>query len=447
MIALLRTVLLGLLVWARCDVAVASDWVYQAKDGDTLWDLCLKYTNKRGCWIELGRYNDVENDRAIPIGTEILIPADWLIRTPVVGQVTALTGSVSYQKTPASPEEALRRGQELHLGARLVSTTGSARLEFGTGNELLLRPGSTIRLDTMSGPSVERRRAQINLEEGSLDIQVQPGNKSRFRIDTPAAIAAVRGTEYRVSSLDAGASMRSEVLSGAVDVAASGGNTLVPAGFGVAAARGEPPGQPRTLLEAPVFAADYGAVALPASIEWNAHPDAASWQLDLAATGPSGALLQSHDTSAPVYIFKDLDEGCYKLTVRAIDAAGFKGFDTQAPLCIVPRPAPVTELTLVSNDPEVDVLRVQWTAVERAQGYRVEVATDAAFNNLLETQASATTEITISRPVSETHYVRVIALDAAGNESPPGASLSVSPPEEVPWGLIVLSVIYLLALL
>ena len=45
--------------------AQADDWIVFAQEGDTLWDLCLKYTNKRGCWIELGKYNAISNDRAI----------------------------------------------------------------------------------------------------------------------------------------------------------------------------------------------------------------------------------------------------------------------------------------------------------------------------------------------------------------------------------------------
>jgi hypothetical protein len=445
--SLLFFLLFFLLFAARCNVAAAGDWIYPAQEGDTLWDLCLKYTNKRGCWIELSTYNDVRNDRAIPIGTEIRIPYDWLIRPPVVGQVIALEGPVSYQGTPTSPAKPLQAGQELRLGARLVSTTGSARLEFGPGNELLLRPGSTVELDTMSGPSAERRRAEIDLEGGSLDIRVRADGKSRFRINTPAAIAAVRGTEYRVDSLGSGESMRSEVLSGSVEVAASGASTLVPAGFGVAATKGQPPGQQRRLLEAPVFAADYGAVTLPASIAWNANPDAVSWQLDLATTGASGALLQSYQTRAPEHVFEDLGQGCYALTVRAVDADGFKGLDRKTPLCIVPRLAAVSELSVVTDDPQDGIREIYWSPVEKAKRYRVEIASDASFATLLDTQETSATELAITRPADEAFHVRVIALDAAGNESPTGATASFDPPEDVPWGLVVLAVVYLLALL
>ena len=54
--------------------ALAQDWLYKARPGDTIWDLCLEYTARSGCWKELARYNNIADDRAIPPGEEIRIP-------------------------------------------------------------------------------------------------------------------------------------------------------------------------------------------------------------------------------------------------------------------------------------------------------------------------------------------------------------------------------------
>jgi hypothetical protein len=188
-------------------------------------------------------------------------------------------------------------------------------------------------------------------------------------------------------------------------------------------------------------------MTLPADVSWSANPGASAWQLDLAASGASGVPLQSYRVEAPEQVFTDLDEACYSLTVRAVDSDGFKGFDAERPLCIVARLSPVSELTLASVDPEAGSHRLRWSPVDRANRYRVEIAADAAFASLLDTRETRATELAITRPPVESFHVRVIALDTAGNESPVVASRSYRPPEDKLWGLIVLSVIYLLALI
>lgn len=437
--------LITLLVCGPGASVYASDWVYYARAGDTLWDLCLEYTNKRGCWIELAKYNGVRNDRAIPIGEEIRIPTRWLTRPPVVGGVVAVTGVVNYHQGRSTPAVPLRVGQDLHLGARLVSAEGSARLTLGPGNELLLRANSTLELDTMSGPAARRSTAELTLPRGAVELKVVPDSNSRFRIQTPAAIAAVRGTQYRVNSVGIdGKSMRSEVLSGSVEVAADKDTALVPAGFGVATKKGESPGPPRKLLAAPAFARSYSAVTLPAVIEWEADPAGAGWLLDLLEPGRTGALLASYPTDKPRLVFESLDEGCYVVKLRAIDGDGFNGLDRMAPLCIVPRlksPARLAEITQGATE---NSMRLSWSPVAGAERYRLEIATDNSFAEILQAQLTSSTEMAFRQSANEPFSVRVIAIDAAGNESDASQAGAYQPPREFPWDGILMGAIMLL---
>lgn len=318
--------------------AYAGDWVYIAKQGDTLWDLCIRYTSKRGCWIEAAKYNNISNDRAIPLNTPIRFPQSWLTMTPPVGQVISAMGEVEYDRWDSGQRAPLAAGDSIHLGSRIITGEGTVRLKLGDHSELLLRENGELVMETLSTGSGNRQWAELQLPRGEVDTTVEPGRQTRFQITTPAAIAAVRGTRYRVDAPDSD-SMRSEVLTGSVAVDTSAASTTVPAGYGIAAKRGEALGEARELLPAPALEEKL-AGHLPLQITWEAHPQAMSWQLDLYAPTGDEDLLKSYTSNAASYSFTDLALGCYKLTVRAVDQAGFNGLESEAQLCIEPTPPP-----------------------------------------------------------------------------------------------------------
>ncbi len=317
--------------------AVAQDWIYRAQSGDTLWNLCLQYTARRGCWMELASYNNIPNDRTIQPGTDIRIPVSWLLELPIVGTVLNVQGEVQYQQYTGSKLVPLVAGQDLLLGSLLRSGAGSARIKLGEHSELLLRPNSILELDSMSVGKAPGQVSEIQLDRGEVEVKVKPRSRSRFEIHTPSAIAAVRGTEYRVASESKGNSTRSEVLKGLVAVQASS-TADVPAGFGLRAKPGEALGEPRKLLAAPVFEQPRLDSPLPVSVRWSDDPGAKAWQLDLYNQSGAGALLVTYRPTEPQLIITDLAEGCYRLVVRGVDAEGFNGLESELPLCVQPPP-------------------------------------------------------------------------------------------------------------
>ena len=319
--------------------ASAQDWVYRAQLGDTLWDLCLEYTAKQGCWMELGRYNNISQDRRIAPGTEIRIPLDWLVHVPIAGKVLNVNGDVSYRSRKDATPQPLSSGQDIALGSVLVSRSGTARIRLGKDSELLLRPNSILEIaetGTAASPS-----SRVYLEDGEVEVKVNPASRSRFEVHTPSAIAAVRGTEYRVASLREESSTRGEVLEGVVAVEA-GSIVEVPTGFGVKATAGKPLGKPRKLLAAPRFEAGRIDAPLPITLRWQSDPQAVSWQVDVYDAGESGTLLYSAVAPEPFLTLDSLDEGCYRVIARAVDNAGFNGLEEELPVCVLP-PPPIVE--------------------------------------------------------------------------------------------------------
>ncbi len=318
--------------------ARADDWIYYAEDGDTLWDLCLEYTNKRGCWIELGRINNISNGRRMPIGREIRIPRGWLVNPPRVGTVLSVEGATLVQRSGGSTT--LGAGDPLLLGDRLVSEGGAARLQLGSRGEVLLRPYTTLELNNLSTQPQFQSDMELSLERGAVEVDVRPAEDSRFRIQTPAAIAAVRGTRYRlvVSEEDGVPSTRGEVLSGAVEVAAVD-TVVLEAGYGITAKKGQKLAQARKLLPGPRFVGLPASAFGPVTLNWAADPGAAAWNLDVLRDNSGRDLFTSRRLVEPTATL-ELPVGCYQLVLRAIDADGFNGLESRAPLCVTEPPPP-----------------------------------------------------------------------------------------------------------
>ena len=320
--------------------AVAGDWIYFANEHDTLWDLCLQYTNKRGCWIELGKYNNIANDRKIPVGAEIRIPLEWLSESVAVGVAASVRGEVSYQAPGAPGAGPLLAGQALVLGSRIVSRGGTARIELGEHSSLLVRPGTELLLDSLSIDAARTPATELQLPVGELEVDVR--QRSRFRIQTPSAIAAVRGTRFRLTSEDSEPPRtRGEVLAGSVQVQSGGSEpVVVPEGYGVVAQQGRAPEAARELLPPPRFNQASLSGPQPLSIAWQADTGAVGWQLDILAGAAPGDLLQTYRVATPGYTLTGMPEGCYRAQLRAVDAAGFWGMESEIPVCVVPAPPP-----------------------------------------------------------------------------------------------------------
>jgi len=327
------------------NAVLASDWIYTLRKGDTLWDICLQYTSKNGCWLELGRYNHILYDRAISVGASIRIPTSWLTAVPVVGEVTSAVGDVYYDQRSSGDRVPVAGGAPVHLGASIFTGQGFAQVRLGDHSEILIRPESELRLDSLTTGTGDGQRVELNLDSGEVESTVIPERNTQFQIKTPAAISAVRGTRYRLNS-SGGNSMRTEVIVGEVGVNAAT-SAVVPAGFGILAESGQPLDSVRALLPAPALSTSRLESVSPVLLQWQALPQAASWKVDIYASGAGANLLASHVSREPKLVLSSLDEGCYRAAIRGVDEAGFNGLEANQVFCVVAPPVEV----VVKEDP------------------------------------------------------------------------------------------------
>ncbi|MEO6278862.1 FecR domain-containing protein [Roseateles sp.] len=95
--------------------------------------------------------------------------------------------------------KALAVGDKLDVGTTLrTGTAGRVRLKFIDGSVLVLADKSQLRIESFSAGSTKPREAELLLELGLIGQRVNPSVGGSWKVRTPTAVTAVRGTEFTV---------------------------------------------------------------------------------------------------------------------------------------------------------------------------------------------------------------------------------------------------------
>ena len=363
----------------------ASEWIYTFRPGDTLWDLCEKYIAARDCWEKVAERNQVKTPRNIKPGTRLYLPISWLKVLPASATVLSTRGNVYLKRADSKERVVLSGGAEILVGDTITTDEGTATLQFADESILIVTPGSEVEFDTLTlyGESgmVDTR---VRLNRGRARAKVRPteGPASRYEILTPAAVAAVRGTDFRVVSEDKDPpEMRTEVLEGNVAVANDAGAQNLAQGYALKAVSGQSPESPVKLLGAPVLISEMPETlsAFPWELRWQAIKGAVAYRLQLYREGLIfDDLLLEQKLSVARYNIPKLPEGNYKTLVSAIDGDGFQGMEAAYRMTVVaPQEIKPPEVTVsIGEENGVRSLHWQWDAIEGVKHYRVAVSAD-----------------------------------------------------------------------
>ncbi len=382
-----HALIITLLLSAAPLAAEEQYWVYTVRPGDTIWDLTQRHTTSVLHWKRIQHLNNIPDgpDRSVPPGTRLRFPISLLKHQPASAEITSVQGEVSLLRNGAREAIAVTDGVTLHSGDRL--RTGAASnlvIRFADGSELLVAADSDVLMDSLSAyGDTGMVDTRIRLQGGSVDTQVQParGPGSRYEIITPAAIAAVRGTDFRVSAEADAAVSRNEVLEGKLKVSGGGAAQLVPGGFGLRSEAGVAPASPRPLLPAPQLDADNAVQQrLPLSFSWSGIEAAHGYRFQIAPDGNFRRLLADERTPGTRAFWKDLPDGDYVLRVRGIDAVGLEGLNAIQPFTLNARPEPPLPIGLINAAVVHEAQPTfSWSQPQDAQSYRLQLAQDAQF--------------------------------------------------------------------
>lgn len=367
----------------------AEDWIYTTVKGDSLWNLSEKHLDRVTRYAQLKKINGIKYPKRMQQGTQIRIPMKWIRSNSVPAEIMSVQGNAELVQANGSVQQKLSPGTLIHLGDRLKSgQDSSVAVKFADDSILTLHSNSVIRFDHLSAHGVTGMvDSRLHLLEGRLDTRVQPaqGPGSRFEIQTPSAISAVRGTEYRAAIATESKSSNIEVLKGKVAVSGAKKKKLVKAGYGTQVAEGKPPLAPRKLLEPPrINAIDDPILNIHTVVSWETVKGALKYRIELADEIHFNTTLWQQFSKYSRAALPDLPDGRYFIRVRAIDDLGLEGKSKVQSILIDARPQapiqlkPIEDYVLRGKIPEL-----QWTDSSEADKYRLEIAADAEFKQLL----------------------------------------------------------------
>lgn len=412
--------LLCLLVFSAAP-AWAEEWIYTVRPGDNLWNISNNYLKGISYWPKVQNHNGITDPKQIKPGTRLRILVEWLKNPPQPAIVVRHSGPVEVvdgrgQRRQASAGDQLVSGETIHTGLN-----GSITVRFADDSTLLIQSNSVLSLDSITSFGDSGMvDTSVRLHHGRVDTRVEKRrDNTRFMIITPAAIAAVRGTQFRVSAEAERPVMRSEVLEGRVDVEGSKSTAELAAGYGTMAEQGKPPLPPRLLLPAPdlsLMPAELPHDAI--TLSWPSVTGANRYRVQVAPSPDFSALLQDVVTTEPAVQLTALQPGAYACRIRAIDEIGLEGADAVAHLQVVePSAARLATPNVIAPQITHETLLLRWRLQAPGIHYRVQVATDETFAKPIGEAVTDEAHVLMPVPGPGEYYFRVQAFNDQGEIS------------------------------
>lgn len=404
---------------------LASDWIYTVRPGDNLWDLSETHLTSMKYWRPLQRHNNITDPLHIPPGTRLKFPIAWLRQQPSAAIVVQLQGEARLISGADGSSKPLGVNTQLVSGDTVQTGADSnLSIRFADGSELLVLSDSEVEMDSLSAYGVTGMvDTRVRLQGGRVDTKVQPseGPGSRYHIITPAAVAAVRGTRFRVSADTDQPVSRSEVTEGSVGVSGAGARQLVHAGYGTVATAGKPPEPPRELLPAPDLTPLPALLdRLPVPFTWKEVESATGYRYQVA-TDDRFDLLLVDGTSQQAAATADLPDGDYVLRVRAIDRDRLEGNDALRSFSVDARPVPPLLIGLgngtLIRDPQPGF---SWSSTPADTAWYFQLARDADFRELVVDQPGhGKPRFQPAQPLAEGDYYWRVATTQGKDDTGP----------------------------
>jgi hypothetical protein len=313
--------------------------------------------------------------------------------------------------------EALAPGASVSAGAVIRSGEDSSlTLEFPDGSRSLVGANTELKLREIRRLKASgAQQLGIELHQGHIENTVNPVGRGggRYIIHTPAAIAAVRGTDFRATVQGHG--LRAETLEGEVTLQNRRGTTRLPAGTGSQAHAGQAPEASARLLPAPDLHSLPEVIdRLPFRIPIDPIPGAVRYRTQLAADSGFTALESDRSTPESAVLGRGaLADGTYRLRARAIDGRGLEGLDGERTVVIDARPEPPYP-SAPGRFATEERVRFEWAHSTEATSYHFQLAADANFERILMTRDDLRApQLTLEDELPSGEYWWRVALSTA----------------------------------
>jgi len=411
--------------------AAEAAWHYTVKPNDSFELIYRKYLASRAGIVKLSAHNQHPLSKKLQPGQVLVVPVALLKKTPVNVQVLVASGDVVASTTQQQTPRAIKVGDTLTQGDKLKTGKYSvAKLRFADGSVVDVQQNSSIEIHaSYQYAGKETFVSLLKLNNGRTEIEANPNHTvgNSMQIETPSAIAAVRGTQFRVAT-DTDVALQ-ETIEGQVAFSGAGQEVVLAKGFGSVVEKNQAPLPPIVLPDAPdvtafsqQFEQNHAKFTLVPQAEAVAFVsqlarDAAFTQIvhaQVTPAGPSAALL-----------IPDLADGQYYLRLRAQESHGLQGQSAVHAFTVKVRPQAALELlapaeaTKIADTP----LTFEWTPNPNNAIYTLQIARDADFNHKVYEAMTTLTHVTLSPSFANAmltegeYYWRVIStLKVVHNE-------------------------------
>lgn len=399
-----------------------SDWAYSVKPNDTFYSIYRQYLRGQSDIARLSAYNHHKLSKRLLPGQVLQIPVTMLKKIPVQVQVLVASGDVVRLPSDQSSEQKVSKGDLLNQGDNLKTGKYSvAKIGFPDGSQVDVQQNSHIVLQSSYQYAGKQTYViLLKLIKGRTQVDANPSHLSGYsmQIQTPSAIAAVRGTTFRVRA-DQNVTMQ-ETLSGRVALASSGKEVLLAQGYGSLAEKDKEPLPPIALPNKPALTGwptQFESEEIAISFTLNAQADADTWVYQLAKDAGFTQIIDEQTVQTRTFNLGKLAEGQYFLRVRAQGAQSLQGEDAlhtflvkKAVIAEVPPLQPM--LLSPSLDAEITLAptHFDWTPVPAAEQYQLQIARDATFKDIVFEQLTTQDQLSINQSFGQGQYFwRVIA--------------------------------------
>ena len=208
------------------------DWHYTIRPSDNLPAVSKRLLKPQYSWASVAHYNHIKDVDKLLVGSIIKIPISWLKYQPQPAKIEAYDGVALIKRRQETRYVTIAKQSQLYVGDELLTREGQITVEFADGTNLRLEPFSHLIFNKLSSyKEAGMVDTRMRLGRGGIRTQVEPLTKgSRYEISTPSAVAAVRGTDFRLRTNAQGTAL--EVLEGTVEFLHDHGREFIRAGFG-----------------------------------------------------------------------------------------------------------------------------------------------------------------------------------------------------------------------
>lgn len=389
--------------------------IYVTREGDTLIAIADRALVRPQDWQAVARRNDVADPRRLPVGKTLVIPTALLRREPATALVAAFSGDV--RRDTGGP---LKVGTS--VGAGTVLTTGAnsfVSLSLADGSRVTLPSQSRVSIERLDRVVLDGRvERSFVVAKGRVDVGATPRERpvDRFFIKTPVAVAAVRGTEFRVAHDTVSGNSVVSVVEGEVASRSLARPDVVAVTAGSGAVLGAAPVKLARLLPPPQLDRP-GRVQDDPDVAFTVAPVAgARLHVQLARDAGFVDRFAEAETEEPAVRFGGVGNGTLYVRVTAIDADGVEGLPADYAIERF-RTGLEASAGALPGKPRRTLFRWQPSG-EGSRRYDFVLARDELLTDrVIDTPGLTGTEMTVTSLAPGDWYWRVTMTVAAGGKT------------------------------